>query len=123
MANLKIASTTRVYVDTQKMLELLTDIISALPKQYRYIIGDKMQSYTIDMLHDIASAYLHRDVGTRIEYLNSLQSKYEVLRTLIKIIIEKHLIQGINKQASLIELLDGIGRQSTAWKNSLIKNG
>ena len=121
MATIKIASNSRIYIDAQKLLELLIEIISSLPKQYRYVIGDKMQSYVIDMLHDIASAYLHRDVDVRIGHINEMQSRYEVLRTLIKVVIEKRLIQGIGKQALLIELLDSIGRQGTAWKNSLLK--
>lgn len=62
-----------------------------------------------------------RDLKARIADMVELQSNLELLNTLIEIAGEHQWIKGKSKLANLLLLMDSIGRQSTAWKGSLIK--
>lgn len=43
------------------------------------------------------------------------------MKTLVRIAGERKWILGRSSHADIIELMDTIGKQATAWKNSLIK--
>lgn len=73
------------------------------------------------LLSEISAAYINRDKQTRIQHLVNFQSQFEVLKTLLRIAGERKWILGRSKHANIIELTDAIGKQSTAWKNSLLK--
>lgn len=82
-----------------------------------------MHDLAVDLMLDISAAYINRDRPTRIQHLVNFQSKFEVLKTLLRTAGERKWILGRSRHAEIIELLDVIGKQSTAWKNSLLKIG
>ena len=124
MANkLKLVSNTRIYLDARKMLDEILDITPNFPRAYKYTIGSKMHDLATEIIQEIAAAYMNRDRETRIQYLVNFQVKFETLKTLIRIAGERKWIKGIGRHALIVELLDAIGKQSTAWKNSLIEIG
>lgn len=63
---------------------------------------------------------MERNLRVRIADMTELQSNLELLNTLIEIAGEHHWIKGRSKLANLLLLMDSIGRQSTAWKGSLV---
>ena len=124
MANkLKLVSNTRIYLDARKLLDEILDITPNFPRAYKYTIGSKMHDLATEIIQEIAAAYMNRDRETRIQYLVNFQVKFETLKTLIRIAGERKWIKGIGRHALIVELLDAIGKQSTAWKNSLIEIG
>lgn len=124
MANkLKLVSNTRIYLDARKLLDEILDITPNFPRAYKYTIGSKMHDLATEIIQEIAAAYMNRDRETRIQYLVNFQVKFETLKTLIRIAGERKWIKGIGRHALIVELLDAIGKQSTAWKNSLIEVG
>lgn len=80
-----------------------------------------MHDLGITLLREISAAYINRDRETRIQHLINFQSDFDVLKTLLRIAGERKWILGKNNHAEIIELADAIGKQSTAWKNSLLK--
>lgn len=80
-----------------------------------------MNELAMNILEDIAAAYMNRDRAKRIQHLVDFQTRFETLKTLIRIAGERHWIKGLGRHAHIVELMDEIGKQSTAWKNSLIK--
>lgn len=80
-----------------------------------------MQDIAVNLLSEISAAYLNRDKAARVQHLVNFQSDFEVLKTLLRIAGERKWIMGISRHANIIELTDGIGKQSTAWKNSLLR--
>lgn len=80
-----------------------------------------MHDLAINLLSEISAAYLNRDRPTRIQHLINFQTDFEVLKTLLRIAGERKWILGKSRHADIIELTDSIGKQATAWKNSLIK--
>jgi len=117
----KLLSNTQIYLDCRKLLDIILDITPNFPREYKFTIGNKMHDIGVGLIADISAAYLNRDRATRIQYLVNFQSKFEVLKTLMRIAGERRWILGRSRHADIIELLDAIGKQSTAWKNSLIR--
>ena len=117
----KLLSNTQIYLDCRKLLDIILDITPNFPREYKFTIGNKMHDIGVGLIADISAAYLNRDRATRIQHLVNFQSKFEVLKTLMRIAGERRWILGRSRHADIIEILDAIGKQSTAWKNSLIR--
>lgn len=116
----KIASETRIYRETKKFLNEVIYVIKDFPKEQRYVVGDRIERTAINSLHIIAKVYMERNLMVRIAEMTELQSNLELLNTLIEIAGEHQWIKGRSKFANLLLLMDSIGRQSTAWKGSLV---
>lgn len=117
----KLVSNTRIYLDTNALLDHVLDITPNFPRQYKYSIGSKMHDLAVELLNDIAAAYMHRDFETRIGYLVNFQIRFQTLKTLVRKAGERQWIKGKGRHAQIVELMDAIGKQCTAWKNSLIQ--
>lgn len=118
---IKLVSNTRIYLDARKLLDEILDVTPQYPRAYKYTIGAKMHELSVDILQDIAAAYMNRDRQVRINHLLEFQTRFETLKTLVRISGERQWIQGKGRHANIIELMDAIGKQSSAWKNSLLK--
>lgn len=105
----------------KKFLNEVIYIIKDFPKEQRYVVGDRIERTAIDSLHIIARVYMGKELKTRIADMVELQSNLELLNTLIEIAGEHQWIKGRSKLANLLLLMDSVGRQSTAWKGSLIE--
>lgn len=114
---LKLVSKTRIYLDSRALLDEILDIIPNFPRAYKFSVGAKMQELGIDLIEDIAAAYM--DKNNRLHHLTVFQAKFETLKTLMRIAGERRWIKGTGRHAHIIELMDAIGKQSTAWKNSM----
>jgi hypothetical protein len=121
MANkVKLVSSTQIYRDTRTLMNHIIDVTPQFPRQFKYSIGAKMHDLVVDLLNSAASAYLIRDKETSISHLVQYQIKFETLKTLVRVAIERRWIMSTGRQAQIVELMDAIGKQCTAWKNSLI---
>lgn len=117
----KLVSNTRIYLDARRLLDEILDITPNFPRAYKFSIGGKMHDLGVELIQDIAAAYINRDRETRITYLVNFQTKFETLKTLLRIAGERQWIKGKGRHAHIVELMDAIGKQCTAWKNSLTK--
>ena len=114
---LKLVSKTRIYLDARALLDEILDMMPNFPRAYKFSVGAKMQELGIDLIEDIAAAYM--DKPNRLYHLTVFQTKFETLKTLMRIAGERQWIKGTGRHAHIIELMDAIGKQSTAWKNSM----
>lgn len=121
MSKAKLVSNTQIYLDCRKLIDEIPDIVPNFPRAYKFTIGNKMQDIAVNLLSEISAAYLNRDKAVRVQHLVNFQSDFEVLKTLLRIAGERKWIMGISRHANIIKLTDGIGKQSTAWKNSLLR--
>ena len=117
----KLVSNTRIYLDARRLLDEIFDITPNFPRAYKFSVGVKMQDIGISLLHEIAAAYMNKDRETRIKHLTEFQTLFETLKTLVRIAGERKWIKGLGRHAHIVELMDAIGKQSSAWKNSLTK--
>ena len=117
---IKLVSNTRIYLDANALLDHILDITPNFPRQYKYSIGTRMHDLAVELIQDIAAAYMHRDYETRIGYLVQFQIKFQTLKTLVRKAGERRWITSKGRHAQIVDLMDAIGKQCTAWKNSLI---
>lgn len=116
----KLVSSTKIYLDARQLLDTILDIVPNFPRAYKFTIGSKMEDLAVDIIHEIAAAYINRDKAETAKHLTEFQAKFETLKLLIRIAGEREWIKGRGKFANLIELMDGIGKQSSAWKNTIL---
>ena len=116
----KLVSNTQIFLDTRRLLNEILDVTPNFPKEYKYTVGARMHGLAIDCLQDIAAAYINRNRTVRIDYLVKFQTEFETLKTLVRVAGERRWIKGQGRLAQIVELIDAIGKQSTAWKRSLI---
>ena len=121
MGKSKLVSNTQIYLDCRKLLDAILDITPSFPRSYKFSIGSRLHDLAINLMSEISAAYINRDRAVRIQHLANFQADFEVLKTLLRIAGERKWILGQSKHADIIELTDAIGKQSTAWKNSLLK--
>ena len=121
MEKSKLVSNTQIYLDCRKLLDAILDITPSFPRSYKFSIGSRLHDLAINLMSEISAAYINRDRAVRIQHLVNFQADFEVLKTLLRIAGERKWILGKSKHADIIELTDAIGKQSTAWKNSLLK--
>ena len=117
----KLVSNTRIYLDARKLLDEILDITPNFPRAYKFSVSAKMQDLGISLLREIAAAYMNKDRDIRLRHLTEFQTLFETLKTLIRIAGERRWIKGLGRHAQIVELMDAIGKQSSAWKNSLTK--
>ena len=117
----KLVCNTRIYLDCRKLLNSLLDIIPSLPRDFKYTVGAEMQQIGISLIREVAAAYINRQPGVTLQHLVEFQSQFETLKVLVRIAGERRWVQGRGRFAALIELMDGIGKQSTAWKNAVLQ--
>lgn len=116
----KLVSRTKIYLDARQLLDTILDIVPNFPRAYKFTIGSKMEDLAVDIIHEIAAAYINKDKAETAKHLTEFQAKFETLKLLIRIAGEREWIKGRGKFANLIELMDGIGKQSSAWKNTIL---
>ena len=121
MEKSKLVSNTQIYLDCRKLLDAILDITPSFPRSYKFSIGSRLHDLAINLMSEISAAYINRDRAVRLQHLVYFQADFEVLKTLLRIAGERKWILGKSKHADIIELTDAIGKQSTAWKNSLLK--
>lgn len=114
---LKLVSNAPIYKDVRSLLNEILEVTPEFPRQYKYTIGGEMQKLAVGLLSGAAAAYM--DKANRLAHLSKFRYEFETLRTLVRIAGEKRWIKGIARHAQIIELMDAIGKQSTAWKNSI----
>lgn len=102
------------------LLSLILEITADFPRYYKYSVGARMHDIAITLLHHISAAYINKDRHKRIQYLVDFQTEFDTLHTLVRIAGESKWINGKGRHARIVELMDAIGKQCTAWKNSLI---
>lgn len=114
-SKIKLVSNAPLYLDVRKLLGEILDVTPEFPRQYKFSIGSKMHELTVDLLQHVAAAYMDRP--NRDRHLTEFKAKFETLKTLVRIAGERRWIKGLGRHAQIIELMDAIGKQSTAWKN------
>ena len=116
----KLVSSTKIYLDARKLLGITLSVVHDFPREYKFTIGSKLQEISVNLMQEIAAAYINRDKAETIKHLTEFQAEFETMKTLMRIAGEKEWIKGRGKFANIIELMDEIGKQSSAWKNKVM---
>lgn len=104
-----------IYKAAYDLLERLTDLAKDLPKFFRYSVGMRMVDLCLDMLGHVYRANMSREERPKV--LADLLISYRQLQMLLRVCYHQKALS-TGRYAELVKLLDGIGRQATAWKHA-----
>jgi len=111
-----IASQLPVYIDTYNLVNTLIDYASKFPKMYKYTLGQKIISVSLELFEYIQLANMTTDTISRSKYLQGFQIKHELLKVLIRLSTDKKVLN-LKQSAYLATFNDKIGKQISGWKN------
>jgi hypothetical protein len=103
-----------IYKDVYKLILIIFERTKNFPKEYKYTLGQDMKRDAICLVRSIYRA--NRNVDKK-QYLEEFLDNFEILKLEFRLCVEFNLLT-LSKQVLIIKLLDVIGKQATAWKNS-----
>ena len=56
----KLVSSTKIYLDARKLLDIILDIVPNFPRAYKFTIGAKLQEIGVNLMQEIAAAYINK---------------------------------------------------------------
>ena len=107
----------KIYRDVSRLLDSLFRMLKSVERFYRYTVGERMVTLTLDMLELITFANRQED---KVPALTTLADKTVVLTTLFRSCVNNKVLTP-KQYAAYAKLLDQIGRQVTGWKNYAVK--
>ena len=110
-----------VYRDVYRLILLVFQYTKNFPREYKYTLGQDMKHDAIVLVRSLYRA--NRSAEKKV-WLEEFLDNYEILKLEIRLAVDLHLMT-VRHLAQISELMEVIGRQITAWKNSdkRIKNG
>lgn len=106
-----------IYRETYKLVSLLFDLTCKFPKMYKYTLGEKINSVSLELFEYIQLANRTiKNEHTRVKYLEGFLIKFELLKVLLRLCNEKRVLT-IKESTNIAVLTKSIGKQATAWKN------
>lgn len=103
-----------IYREVYRLILLLFEYTSHFSREYKYTLGQDMKRDGIKLVRSIYRANRHKE---KRQYLEEFLDNFEILKLEIRLCVDLKLIT-IKKQSALSLLLESIGKQATAWKNS-----
>lgn len=112
-----LSEDTAIYRTAYRLLLQSQPIVVQMPRTYRYDLGQRITNTLLDILTLIIEANRAHD---KREALRRLQVKHEILAMLYNVGVD---LQAISRKhlATLLPLIDSIGKQATGWNKSLQK--
>lgn len=106
-----------IYRDLFRLTADLLNELDNLPKKYRYSVGDRMVSTSLETLHHLHAAYGAQDAQVRLDAMDRFATEFEMLRTLLRLCNESRLLSQ-RRLTCLFVSMEGISKQLAGWRKS-----
>jgi len=116
LLNMALSHTLPIYIDTYKLILLIFKRTTNFSREYKYTLGQDMKRDGINLVRSIYRANRSKD---KRQYLEEFLDNFEILKLEVRLCTDLKLIS-IKQLAEISKMLDIIGKQATAWKNSSI---
>lgn len=103
-----------VFKDVYKLTLRLFEVTSNFPREYKFTLGQDMKRDSILLVRHI---YRANKVREKTVYLEQFLDSFEVLKLELRLCKDMRLTT-VKQQSEFALLMDGIGKQVTAWRNS-----
>ena len=114
-----LANQLSIYRETYNLVKTVTIFVNKMPCLYKFTLGEKILNTAYDLFNYIQLANMFKE--DRNKHLQMFIVKFESLKTLLRLGFELRALEGLNRQVEIARLMESIGRQVTAWKNSKTK--
>ena len=104
-----------VYKDTYALLRKIYEVTKNFTKEYRYTLGEDMKRDAMQLVRNIYRANKHKN--ERKMHLENFLDDFELVKLQMRLCADMKLLT-IKKHAELTELMSGIGKQITGWRNA-----
>jgi hypothetical protein len=108
-----------VYRDTYKFIQLVFAVTAGFPREYKFSLGQDMKRDAMQLVRHIYRANLAS--GNKTEHLAAFVDDFELVKLQVRLSFDMRIIDH-KKYASIVELMDSVGRQITGWQRSQQKN-
>lgn len=102
-----------VYRDSYQLLLDVYRLTSGFGHEYKYSLGQDMKRDVLALFRHLYHA--NRSVD-KAQHLEQFLDDFELLKLELRICMDLKLMS-VKKMAQLSQLMDSIGRQTTAWRN------
>lgn len=102
-----------VYRDSYELLLDIYRLTSGFAHEYKYSLGQDMKRDVLALFRHLYHANRATD---KTEHLEQFLEDFELLKLEIRICMDLKLLP-LKKMAQLSQLMDSIGKQTTAWRN------
>jgi len=111
-----LSHTLPIYIDTYKLILLIFERTTNFSREYKYTLGQDMKRDGINLVRSIYRANRSKE---KRQYLEEFLDNFEILKLEVRLCKDLKLIS-IKQLAEISKILDIIGKQATAWKNSSV---
>ena len=102
-----------VYKDTYQLLLKIFEYTKDFDREYKYSLGQDMKK---DVLKLMRSIYRANKSFKKREHLEKFLDDFEILKLEIRLAGDMKILT-VKKQATLVSLMEKIGKQITGWRN------
>ena len=103
-----------VFKDVYQLTLKLFAVTSNFPREYKFTLGQDMKRDSILLVRHI---YRANKVKDKITYLEQFLDSFEVLKLELRLCKDMRLTT-VKQQSEFALLMESIGKQITAWRNS-----
>jgi hypothetical protein len=103
-----------IYKDTYKLILIIFEQTKHFSREYKYTLGQDMKRDSIQLVRSIYRANRSKE---KRQYLEEFLDNFEILKLEVRLSADLKLLS-IKHLSEISKMLDLIGKQATAWKNS-----
>jgi hypothetical protein len=103
-----------VFKDVYQLVLKIFEYTKDFPREYKFTIGQDLKRDGINLVRSIYRANKSKE---KTIYLEEFLDDFELVKLELRLCADLKLLP-IRKHAELSELMDRIGKQVTAWRNS-----
>lgn len=103
-----------MFKDVYQLTLKLFAVTSNFPREYKFTLGQDMKRDSILLVRHI---YRANKVKDKITYLEQFLDSFEVLKLELRLCKDMRLTT-VKQQSEFALLMESIGKQITAWRNS-----
>ena len=103
-----------VYKDTYRLILMIFEFTRDFPREYKFTLGQDMKR---DGLVLVRSIYRANKTKEKREHLEQFLDDFEILKLEVRLCTDLRILS-VKKQSQLAEIMEGIGKQITGWRNA-----
>jgi hypothetical protein len=93
-------------------------VTKEFPREYKFSLGQKIKDEVVELVVLIYKANSSED---KVKYINTLLERLQVVGLLLRLCHDLKIMPSKN-YASIVEMVESLGRQAQGWKKSNSKS-
>jgi len=104
----------KVFRDVYQLIIKIFEYTKEFPREYKFTLGQDLKRDGINLVRSIYRANKSKDKKV---YLEAFLDDFEILKLELRLCFDMKILP-LKKHAEMSALMDNIGKQITAWRNS-----